>query len=65
MKSLIIKKDKEVEKLEEEAVTLRVKVIKISKNAKEIETSTSVVENEEKHSRFPKKKNEEKRWSYA
>jgi hypothetical protein len=60
-----MKKEEEVEKLEEEVVTLRVKVIKLSKNVEETETSTSVVENEEKHSRFLEKKNEEKRKSYA
>jgi hypothetical protein len=56
-----MKKEEEVEKLEEEVVTLRVKVIKLNKNVEETKTSTSIVENEEKHSRLPEKKNEEKR----
>ena len=46
-------------------VTLRVKVVKLSKNVEEIETSTSIIENEEKHSRLLEKKNEENRKSYA
>jgi hypothetical protein len=65
MKSQIIKKEEEVEKLEEEVVTLRVKVIKLSKNVEETETSTSAVENEDKHSRLSEKKNEENSKSYA
>jgi hypothetical protein len=52
MKSQIMKKEEEVEKLEEEFVTLRSKIIKINKNVEETETSTSVIENEEKHSRL-------------
>jgi hypothetical protein len=60
-----MKKEEEVEKLEEEVVTLRVKVVKLNKNVEEKETSTSTVENEEKHSRLPERKNEEKRKSYA
>jgi hypothetical protein len=52
MTSLIMKKEEEVEKLEEEVVTLRVKVVKLNKNVEEKETSTSVIENEEKHSRL-------------
>jgi chromosome segregation ATPase len=65
MKSQIMKKEEEVEKLEEEVVTLRSKIIKLNKNVEETETSTSVIENEEKHSRFLEKKNEENRKSYA
>jgi hypothetical protein len=65
MKSQIMKKEEEVEKLEEEVVTLRVKVIKLNKNIEETETSTSTIENKEKHSRLLEKKNEEKRKSYA
>jgi septal ring factor EnvC (AmiA/AmiB activator) len=65
MKSQIMKKEEEVEKLEEEIVTLRVKVVKLNKNIEEIDTSTSTVENKEKHSRFPENKNEENIKSYA
>ena len=65
MKSQIMKKEEEVEKLEEEVVTLRSKIIKLNKNVEETETSTSVIENEEKHSRLLEKKNEENRKSYA
>jgi hypothetical protein len=65
MKSQIMKKEEEVEKLEEEVVTLRIKIVKLNKNVEEIETSTSVIENEEKHSRLLEKKNEENRKSYA
>jgi septal ring factor EnvC (AmiA/AmiB activator) len=65
MKSQIMKKEEEVENLEEEVVTLRVKIVKLNKNVEETETSTSVVENEEKHSRLLEKKNEENRKSYA
>jgi hypothetical protein len=39
---------------------LRSKIIKLDKNVEEIETSTSSIENEEKHSRVPEKKTEEK-----
>jgi uncharacterized protein YlxW (UPF0749 family) len=49
MKSQIMKKEEEVENLEEEVVTLRVKINKLNKKVEETETSTSVVENEEKH----------------
>jgi hypothetical protein len=65
MKSQIMKKEEEVEKLEEEVVTLRSKIVKLNKNIEEIERSTSVIENEEKHSRLLEKKNEENRKSYA
>jgi ABC-type molybdate transport system ATPase subunit len=65
MKSQIIKKEEEVEKLEEEVVTLRNKIVKFKKNIEETETSTSIIENEEKHSRLLEKKNEENRKSYA
>jgi hypothetical protein len=58
MKSQILKKEEEVEKPEEEVVTLKSKIVK--KNVEEIETSTPVTENEEKHSRFIEKNNEEK-----
>jgi hypothetical protein len=44
---------------------LRSKIIKLNKNVEETETSTSVIENEEKHSRFLEKKNEENRKSYV
>jgi hypothetical protein len=65
MKSQIMKKEEEVEKLEEEVVTLRSKIVKLNKNVEETETSTLVIENEEKHSRLLEKKNEENRKSYA
>jgi hypothetical protein len=65
MKSQIMKKEEEVEKLEEEFVTLRSKIFKLNKNVEETETSTSVIENEEKHSSLLEKKNEENRKSYA
>jgi hypothetical protein len=44
---------------------LRSKIVKLNKNVEETETSTSVIENEEKHSRLLEKKNEENRKSYA
>jgi hypothetical protein len=66
MKIQMMKKEEEVEKLEEEVVTLRVKIAKLSKNVEERETSTSSVKKvEEKYSRFPERKNEEKGKSYA
>jgi hypothetical protein len=65
MKSQIMKKEEEVENLEEEVVTLRVKIDKLNKKVEETKTSTSVVENEEKHSTLLEKKNEENRKSYA
>jgi hypothetical protein len=64
MKSQIIKKE-EVEKIEEEVVTLRSKIVKINKNVEEIETSTSVIENEEKNSRLLENNNEENKKSYV
>jgi hypothetical protein len=65
MKSHIMKKGEEVENIEEEVVTLRVKIDKLNKKVEETKTSTSVVENEEKHSTFLEKKNEENRKSSA
>jgi hypothetical protein len=65
MKSQIMKKEEEVEKLEEEVVTLRSKIFKLNKNVEETKTSTTVIENEERHSRFLEKKNEENRKSYV
>ena len=65
MKSQIMKKEEEVENLEEEVVTLRVKIVNLNKNVEEIETSTSIIENEEKHSRLLDKKNEENRKGYV
>ena len=44
---------------------MRSKIVKLNKNVEETETSTSVIENEEKNSRFLEKKNEENRKSYA
>jgi hypothetical protein len=60
-----MKKEEEVEKLEEEVATLRSKIVKISKIVEETERSTSVIDNEEKHSRLLEKKNEKNRMSYA
>jgi hypothetical protein len=51
--------------LKNEVVTLRFKIDKLNKKVEETETSTSVVENEEKHSTLLEKKNEENRKSYA
>jgi hypothetical protein len=66
MKIHMMKKEEEVEKLEEEVFTLRVKIIKLNKNIEERETSTSSINIfEENQSRFPERKNEEKRKSYA
>jgi septal ring factor EnvC (AmiA/AmiB activator) len=65
MKSQIMKKEEEVENIEEEVVTLRSKIVKLNKNIEETKTSTSVIDNEEKHSRLLEKKNEENRKSYA
>jgi C4-type Zn-finger protein len=58
MTSQIMKKEEEVEKIEEEVVTLRSKIIKINKNIQEKKTSTLVIENEEKHSSLLENKNE-------
>jgi hypothetical protein len=53
-------------KLEEEVVTLRVKIFQLRNNVEETKKSTSSVENvEEKHSKLPKNKNKEKSKSYA
>jgi flagellar biosynthesis chaperone FliJ len=65
MKSQIMKKEEYVENLEEEVVTLRSKIVKFNKNVEEKKKSTSVIENEEKHSRLLEKKNEENRKSYV
>jgi hypothetical protein len=65
MKYQIMQKEEEVEKLEEEVVTMRSKIIKLNKNVEETKTSTSVIENEENHSRLLEKKNEENRKSYV
>jgi chromosome segregation ATPase len=64
MKSRIMKKEEEFEKIEEEVVTLRSKIVKLNMNVEETKTSTSVIENEEKQSRLLEKKNEENRKSY-
>jgi hypothetical protein len=58
MKSQIMKKKEEVENLEEEVVTLRSKIFNLNKNVEETKTSTSFIENEEKHYRFLEKRNE-------
>jgi hypothetical protein len=60
-----MKKEEEVENIEEEVVTLRFKIVKLNKNIEETKTSTSVVENEEKHSTFLEKKNEENKEIYV
>ena len=44
---------------------MRSKIIKLNKNVEETKKSTSVIENEEKHSRLLENKNEENRKSYA
>jgi hypothetical protein len=44
---------------------LRSKIAKLNKNVEETETSTLVIENEEKHYRLLEKNNEESRKSYA
>ena len=44
---------------------MRSKSIKLNKNVEEIEKSTLIIDNEEKHSKLPEKKNEEKSKSYA
>jgi hypothetical protein len=64
MKSQKIKKEEKGEKLEEEVVTLTSKIVKLNTNVEETETSTSVIDNEENHSRLLEKKNEENRKSY-
>jgi hypothetical protein len=62
----MIKKEQEVEKFEEEVVTLSVKIFKLSKNVEQREKFTSSVKNvERKHFRFPERNNEEKGKSYA
>jgi hypothetical protein len=43
---------------------LRSKIVKLNKNVEETETSTSVIDNEEKHSRLLENKNEENRKIY-
>jgi hypothetical protein len=58
MKSQIMKKKEEVEKIEEEVVTLISKIVKLNQNVEETETSTSIVDNEEKNSMLLEKKNE-------
>jgi hypothetical protein len=65
MKSQIMKKEEEVENLEEEVVIPRVKIDKLNKKVEETETSKSVLENEEKHFTLLEKKNEENIKSYA
>ena len=54
----MLKKEEEVEKLEEEVVMLRVKVVKLSKNVEEASTS-STKKDEEKCHRLLERKNEE------
>jgi prefoldin subunit 5 len=65
MKIHIMKKEEAIENIEEEVVTLRSKIDNLNKNVEEIETSTSTVENEEKHSKLLEKNNEEKSKSYV
>jgi hypothetical protein len=58
--------EEEVEKIEEEVVTFRVKIIKLRKNIEERETSTSSVKKlEENHYRLLERKNEERIKSYV
>jgi hypothetical protein len=66
MKIQMMKKEEDCEKLEEEVVTLRVKVVKLNKNTEERESSTSSVKKVEgKCYRLLERKNEEKDKSYA
>jgi hypothetical protein len=66
MKIQMMKKEEECENVEEEVVTLRVKVFKLSKNTEERESSTSSVKKaEEKCYMFLERKNEEKTKSYV
>jgi hypothetical protein len=44
---------------------LRSKIVKLKKNVEDIETSPSVIDNEQNHSRLLEKKNEKNRKSYA
>ena len=62
MKNQMMKREEEVEKLEQEVVMLRSKIIN---NNKQTKTSTSEVKSEEKHSRVLEEKNKEKCNSYA
>ena len=66
MKIHMMKKEEDCEKLEEEVVTLRVKVVKIKKNIEEKGSSTPPVKKfEEKCYRLLERKNEEKVKNYA
>ena len=55
MKRQMMNKEEEFENLKEDVVTLRSKIINLNKNVEKTETSTSTVENEEKHSRVQEK----------
>ena len=44
---------------------MRSKIVNLKNNVEETETSTSIIENEERHPRLLEKKNEENRKSYA
>jgi hypothetical protein len=62
----MMKKEEECEKLEEEVVTLRVKVVKLNKNTKEREKISSLAnKDDEKCYKLLERKNEEKIKSYA
>ena len=65
VKSQIMKKEEEVENLEEEVVTLRVKIVNINKNVEETKTFTSIVENEDKHSTLLENNNKENKKIYG
>ena len=66
MKSQIMKKEEEVEKLKEEVVTLRVKDFNINKNIEERESPTSSTKKVEgKWYRLLESNNEKKDKSYA
>jgi hypothetical protein len=45
MKIQMMKKEEEVENIEEEVVTLRVKIVNLIQNVEEKETSTSSIDN--------------------
>jgi hypothetical protein len=65
MKIQMMKKEEYCEKLEEEVVTSRIKVVNLSKNIKERRSSTPSIDKfEEKCYRLLERRNEEKAKSY-
>jgi hypothetical protein len=66
MKVHMMNKEEDYEKIEEEVITLRVKVIKLRKNIEERRSSTPLVNKfEEKCYTLLERKNEEKSKSYV